>query len=142
MIIFLDFDGVMHSVSQQDKNPFDDICIENIYSCLKNQDVKIVITSSHRKVHSQEHLMSQLGPLGEYVVGTTPIIDERFLKHVRFEEVVLWLMAENSMDEKWIAIDDVPGNYPGNANIIITDPHRGFSETDAIKLSSWLDISD
>lgn len=84
MIIFLDFDGVMHPANQ--RNLF---CREEHLARVLNgfQEVEIVISSSWRLTHSLKNMQTFfLTYLRSKVVGVTPVIDSN-VQFVRFYEI-------------------------------------------------------
>lgn len=69
------------------------------------------------------------------MVGATPEIDDPFLRHDRYYEVLQHQEAHAAPGSCWIAIDAEPGRYPGDLeNLILTNPAMGFAERDA----AWL----
>jgi len=79
------------------------------------------------------------GPLGDYVVGVTPEIDDPFVKHGRYHEVLRHREQCALSESDWVAIDDEPGRYPNDLeNLILTNPRAGFSVDDAALLACLL----
>ena len=87
MLLFLDFDGVLHPVSGSSK--FNLGSMREIKAVINYfKDLQIVITSSWREEKSLNELVTLLGSVvGERVIGTTPIIDDPFLHFPRYHEV-------------------------------------------------------
>lgn len=137
MFIFLDFDGVTHPVSGTP--PFQTENLDALSSGLMDcPEARIVITSSWREEHNLYSLQSLLGRLGECVVGVTPVIDDPFLKNVRYHEVITFLNNTGNISAPWIAIDDTPPFYPEQCNLLVTNPYTGFTYEDAITLKNFL----
>ena len=67
--LFLDFDGVLHSMSGYRNEPFCRLPL--LEEVLVNADVDIVISSSWRFQYSLDELKGKLSQLGPKVVGTT-----------------------------------------------------------------------
>ena len=67
--LFLDFDGVLHSISGYRDEPFCRLPL--LEEVLVDADVDIVISSSWRFQYSLEALKDRLGQLGPKVVATT-----------------------------------------------------------------------
>ena len=67
--LFLDFDGVLHSMSGYHDQPFCRLPL--LEEVLVNADVDIVISSSWRFQYSLDELKGKLGQLGSKVVGAT-----------------------------------------------------------------------
>ncbi|MCW8829254.1 MAG: HAD domain-containing protein [Gammaproteobacteria bacterium] len=138
MILFLDFDGVTHPLSG---TPFDLGCLKHLEAAVAEYAVDIVIASSWREHYPLAQLRKLLGTeLATKVVDVTPVIDEPFLKHVRYHEVQKYL-AEAGHDEKsWVAVDDTPGFYPPGAPVVWCDPQTGMTARESAQLRSALSI--
>ena len=138
MILFLDIDGVLHPTSGS--KPFVPACLSVLESLVSDfPDMEIVITSSWREEKPLSELKALLGAqLGSRVIGTTPVIDEPFLHHVRFHEVQAYLLETNKPDRSWVAVDDEIGNYPEESPVVITDRRTGIKETDGQRLKAMI----
>ncbi len=80
-----------------------------------------------------------MGVLGKHVVGVTPEIDDPFLRHGRYREVLRHREQHRLQESRWIAIDDEPGRYPENLeNLVLTDPRTGFTTANAVTLTRLL----
>lgn len=130
MILFLDFDGVLHPITGS--APFQSDCVCELEAVIEYfSSLDVVITSSWREEKTMDELIDLLGTtLGERIIGTTPIIDDPFLHNPRYHEVLAYLATEPIRDRKWIAIDDEAGNYPPDAPVLITDRLKGFTRDD------------
>ena len=130
MLLFLDFDGVLHPVSGTPTfNPDSMRELETVIEQFPS--LKIVITSSWREEKSLDELVKLLGPgLGQRVIGTTPIIDDPFLHFPRYHEACAYLDTVTERDPIWFALDDEVGNYPLDAPVVITDRRTGFTSAD------------
>jgi len=137
LLLFLDFDGVTHPVVGTPL--FRAECMAALQLALKEVDVEIVVTSTWRETQSLAELKETLKPLGKTVQGVTPVIDEPFMHHVRYHEVLLYLTQSNQVDASWIAIDDTPGFYPDGASVYYTDPTKGFTSEDIPLFADMLD---
>lgn len=126
MLIFLDFDGVLHPRAGTD--PFQVSCLTALARALEPFEARIVITSTWREEIPPEHLYQKLALLNKEVIGSTPIIDEPFLLHVRYHEVLLY--HEHLPSEPWLAIDDTPAFFPVTTPVYLTDPLTGFTTKD------------
>lgn len=138
MIIFLDIDGVLHPNSGSAL--FVSSCMQVLEDILLNDlSVEIVITSSWREEKSLSEIKALLGQcIGSHVIGHTPIIDDPFLKNVRYHEVMQYLESIDNPIRRWIAIDDEPGNYPSDSPVIFTDRRKGLTPDDGIKIKQLI----
>lgn len=114
--LFLDFDGVTHRFfpqqgSDEEGNAYFAF-VPAITKALEGLHfpVKIVISSTWRRTHSLEKLKEFLGPLGEMVVGSTPVIREGNREGGRLIEVRQWI-EKNAPGAQWVALDDYPEMY-------------------------------
>jgi hypothetical protein len=113
MILFLDFDGVMHPIDQH--NLF---CREEHLARVlrKFPDVEIVISSSWRLTHSLQNMQSFfLTDMRSRVIGVTPIIDIEGSVNcgcTRFLEIQKYLADTGNQHRNWVALDDDASLFP------------------------------
>jgi hypothetical protein len=140
MILFLDFDGVLHPAPSPEC--FDRGCMSHLEAVLQEYpQLDIVITSSWRELKSIEELKGFLGSvIGSRVISTTPVIDDPFIKFVRYYEVQEYLRFNDLFHTPWIALDDEIGNYPENSPVIFTNYRTGLTMEDAIKLRAMINV--
>lgn len=117
---------------------FDAGCTARLADVLRTNDAQLVITSTWRLSWSLEEIRRRLGILGSYLIGVTPEIDDPFVKHARYQEVLLHRKLNGLPSSHWIAIDDESGRYPALGNLILTNPRIGFSDADAVRLTRLL----
>lgn len=137
LLLFLDFDGVLHSRTGQ--TPFQRSSMEALACSLSAYPVEIVIASTWRESVPFKILYQELSVLGKPVVGITPILDDPFIKNVRFHEILLYLEQKNQSSRPWFALDDTPGFFPKTAPVYWTDPSSGFTSADIEPLSRFID---
>lgn len=128
MILFLDFDGVLH--------PFD--CPHGLFTLLPEFErvmrdfpgVDIVISSSWREAHTLGELRALFSPdIAQRIIGATPILYDRDHEPVRETEIRAWLRDAGRETEPWVAIDDFEWFFsPGCANLVLTDTRTGFDK--------------
>lgn len=128
MILFLDFDGVLH--------PFDRP--RGAFSLLTEFErvmrdfpgVDIVISSSWREAYTLDELRSVFSvDMAQRIIGATPILHDLDHEHVREIEIHAWLRDAGRETESWVAIDDFEWFFsPGCANLVLTDTRTGFDE--------------
>lgn len=143
-VIFLDFDGVLHS-AHGDAQLFEHV--ERLAQVLAPYpEVRVVVSSSWRDVHDEEELQCFLFPLAERLLGVTPNLPGPLRQH----EIEAWL--EDSAQRHaagdpagiavsdWIAIDDMPRLFrPDCSWLIVTDPQIGMDQTAWADLQVWLE---
>ena len=119
MILFLDFDGVMHP-NNQPELLF--VWVPRLARWLDAwPQVDVVISSSWRVAHSQHEMVEMLGPvIGSRVVGCAPWVDQtrddnvypsaklHVLSHERQVQIEAWLASSWDPGRAWVALDDMP----------------------------------
>ena len=108
MILFLDFDGVLHPDPPQPDQRFRSL--PRLVSVLRDHPhVEIVISSLWREQLSLEQLR-ELFPddIAARIIGTTPITPkvDGYAPARREGEILDWLESEGRAAEPWIANDD------------------------------------
>lgn len=135
MILFLDFDGVLHPSVCADRTQL--LCrrpmLEDTLRHVRH--VEIVISSTWRSGRSLSELRALFSDdIALRIVGVTPdwrtLQDEKsFGTYVRQAEIEAWLRQNRSAWSQWVAVDDQPHLYkPFLKNLLLTDPKVGLSE--------------
>ncbi|WP_273439334.1 HAD domain-containing protein [Sedimenticola selenatireducens] len=138
MIVFLDFDGVLHP--RIGSPAFLPRCMEALAMALRDFEIEIVVSSSWLQTNHLPELEAFLAPLGKPVVGVTPKYVS--ILHSRYNEILQFLKNTGRRDESWLAIDDDPGLFPGDAPVYITNPLSGFQESDVLGVRALLEVRD
>jgi HAD domain in Swiss Army Knife RNA repair proteins len=149
VILFLDFDGVLHPVHGSSE-VFTEV--PRLARWLARwPGVDVVISSSWREVHSQGAMVGLLGPeVGARVIGCTPLLTvERMLgrqgwarapnqrRWERQEEVLAWLRASWQPRRAWVALDDLPYLFePNCARLVVCDGSTGLTDTNLVELDA------
>lgn len=142
MILFLDFDGVLHpEPCCQDGDLF---CRRPLFEAVMRDfpAVKIVISSTWRQTRSMDQLKALFSEdIAARVVGATPnwmdlpelmSVIGQYPRHV---EVEGWLRQAGRPCEKWVAIDDRADWFkPFLPNLVRCDSNVGLNEEVAITL--------
>lgn len=137
-ILFLDFDGVCHSISSGGKF-FDPGMTCQLANAIEPHNVSIVVSSSWRLDKPLDELRDLVGKqLGPRIIGVNPYIEEPFLFHCRYRECLLFLQEENLGGIPWVAVDDEAGHYPREAPVVICDSRKGFGPAEAEALDKLL----
>lgn len=145
MILFLDFDGVLHPIPCKNA---DLLChIPRLEKVLRDYpQVQIVISSLWRCEQPIEQLRGWFSEdIRPRVIGITPFIsepDERtgfILAQTRHAEILEWI-AQNKYGGPWVALDDAVNEFPDPCLTLI--PCRtefGFCAIEELKLRAYLD---
>jgi predicted NAD/FAD-dependent oxidoreductase len=128
ILLFLDIDGVTHPVSGSPI--FLPECMSALQLAIEQFNVELVISSSWRESKTILELEELLKPLNKNIQGVTPVIDDPFLKFVRYHEVKEYLKNTNQQDIAWLALDDSKGFYPNDAPVYWVDSKSGFTRED------------
>ncbi len=137
-IVFLDFDGVLRRL---DSPPavFDEDCLAWFEQAVRaGPRVRVVISSTWRLEMPLGEIRSRFSPdVQQMIVGVTPEAP-RLTQHYRYYEVLEYIDREPFARVRWIAVDDDPSHFPREAEVVLTDPDRGFDEAAAVELGEWL----
>ena len=134
MILFLDFDGVLHGLGQP---KFEHL--PRFEAILRDfPRVEVVISSSWREQF----------PLGEIrgffsedvqprIIGTTPAITAKwppYPAHVRHDEICQYRLQQKMQERPWIILDDDARLFPKDCpELVLFDPAKGLNgEMDVI----------
>lgn len=137
-ILFLDFDGVLHSALGDSAGPA--FCHASMLAeaLATLPDVRIVVTSSYREHHTLDHMRYLLGPLGKYVVGQTPVKNGQ---HVREIEIKNWLAEHPHPVSAYVVLDDDARLFEkGWAHLVLCDPRIGLTPPIAARVARLLQI--
>jgi len=136
--IFLDFDGVLHPSGGDPGRvmPFEwlPILANLLQEC---PDVKLVVHSSWRDVHSSDYLREFMGPLGSRLLGAVPP-GPRGLAIQEFLRLEVRITS-------YIVLDDMPAECPAGLedSVIVCDPLLGISEqTVQDQIRRWLESTE
>lgn len=128
MILFLDFDGVLHPFDQPD----------GVFTLLPDfermmrdfPEVDIVISSSWREAHALDELRALFSSdIAQRIIGATPVLNDLAHEYIREAEILAWLCEADREKEPWVAIDDFEWFFsPECENLVLTDTNTGFDE--------------
>lgn len=131
MILFLDFDGVLHPLYPTAELP--EFCyLPRLAAVLRDfPRVEIVISSSWRTEFELEALRAFFpADLQARIIGVTP-----WLPGSRCEEVLAWL-REHRPGSPWLALDDQPKLWRQTGRLLLCGD--GFREQEEARLRSEL----
>lgn len=131
--LFLDFDGVLHSMAQTATRPFERLAL--IEPLVDAASFQVVISSSWRFHFELHDICQRLGRLRGLVVGTTG--DAVIGRHARYREIQAYVRDYSITD--WRALDDAYLEFPDDTpELILCDPRVGVEESGVIRLREWL----
>lgn len=141
MILFLDFDGVLHPRAPG-QGLFSNLA--KLEAVLREFEfVEVVITSTWREDMPFEQLRELFSPdIQPRIIGTTPIMEVEFPAGPhgsREEEIRLFLEQGNHKSRPWIALDDEEKLFrPGCLNLIQCQAMIGFDDAIEMQLRARL----
>lgn len=145
MILFLDYDGVLHPDPCTDASLLF-VNAPRLAEVLEEfPQVAIVLSTAWRQVRSGAELLDPLpAPLRERVLGVTPTYRDfagsaRRTAYPRQAECEQWLRTHSMSSSPWLALDDRAEWFvPYCENLIECDPRSGFDTRIERRLASTL----
>lgn len=144
MILFLDFDGVLHPTSADADGLF--CCTPHLWSILQQHpELRVVFSTSWRERHTLDDLtnFATFGggeDLASRFISVTPTLSERpevlDYRHRRLE-CESWL-ADNSWEGPWLAIDDMIKlwGFGEDRRVYIVDYRHGLRDHDVAAVAA------
>jgi hypothetical protein len=137
MILFLDFDGVLHPAV----NGEPDFCrLPLLWEILRAcPHVDIVLSTSWRELYCQDDLVQLVTrgggeDLAHRFIGSTPsFLREKNVTYLwhRNTEILTWLEGNGCSHRAWLAVDDTARWFPKNSpRCYLTNPKTGLTEAD------------
>jgi hypothetical protein len=140
MILFLDFDGVLHPDPCFDAGRLFEQVPRLAAVVADFSGLDLVLTTSWRSQKSLAQLTEPLGALAARVVGATPHFSTfsapaRLRPYPRQAECEQWLCANAATDAEWIVLDDRPSLFaPDCDRLIACNSTHGLDESGAGRL--------
>jgi hypothetical protein len=149
MILFLDFDGVLHPEQDREPTPTEDIfCHLPRFEAVMREFpmVEIVISSMWRYQFTLDQLRANFSPdIAARIIGTTPLterIDDKYLQARREGEILDWLAA-STRNEPWIALEDAAWQFRQHRNLLVACTwYIGFEDRVAERLRTALKLAN
>lgn len=122
-LLFLDFDGVVHPLDDTNHPAGWFRWLPLLANLLASwPDVKIVVHSSWRYVHTDAELRELLGPLSARFAGSAP-------RGPREQAIESVLQANKSLVTAHLVLDDDPKEFTtGRVNLIVCDSLEGLTQ--------------
>ncbi|QFY42326.1 hypothetical protein F6R98_06540 [Candidatus Methylospira mobilis] len=141
MILFLDFDGVLHP------EPFERMfChLERFEAVMRDfPAVEIVISSMWRYQFGLEALRARFSKdIVARIIDTTLLPEHSGADTLtREREILNWLIAHRRMDESWLAVDDADWEFQWHRDqLIACASHVGFDDKAAEALRGKMETT-
>jgi hypothetical protein len=144
MILFLDFDGVMHPANKQDLFCREEHLVRVLFDF---PGVEIVISSSWRETHSLKNMRSFfLTDLRSRIVGVTSVFEicnAVDVLGVRFDEITRYLADTGNPRRPWVALDDALELFPVECpQLVLCASEIGFNNDSERELRNALRTFD
>ena len=146
MILFLDFDGVLHPDPCTDAARLFEHAPRLAQALSGFLDVALVLSTAWRQTRPYDELLALLPPeLRQRTIGTTPNFSDfaalaALIPYHRQAECTHWLRHNRLEGEAWLALDDRPAWFaPYCENLIACHPQSGFDAEASARLRSALE---
>lgn len=137
MILFLDFDGVLHPFSPSNRAGAKDFRnLPELETLLRAySEVEIVITSTRRLTTVLIGLQKRFSPdIAPRVIGTTPSLPMLNLETgQRQAEIDAWLKQHQREHEPWVALDDRADLFRAGAPLVLCCNGLGADQIKALE---------
>lgn len=138
MILFLDFDGVLHPNGRCDEGLFCRVAL--LWKILRAcPDLKVVFSTSWREIYRPEEMVGFVTSGGgkdlvPRFIGKIPTFRDEGYYPRRDIEIQSWLET-NGYSCQWLAIDDMPELFNGeHPNLYVVDGDCGLTEMDVLAI--------
>ncbi len=143
MLIFLDFDGVLHSAhSRPNATLFSQIPIfEQFFNQAEYADCQFVISSTWRINRYLDDLRAYFSSdFRQRIIGTTPVLSGLGnITGSREREILAWLRDFQREQETWIALDDMRSYFDAYAHhVYFCQAGTGLTERDLLQLAQHI----
>ena len=135
MILFLDFDGVLHPFFPRADRADEENQLFSYLPRLERvlrdfPEWQIVIVSSWRENRPWENVIQAFSPdIMARIIGATPVLKSK----LRYEEILAFLDMNDYQTKHWVALDDDQDLYPSDCtNLILCED--GFRDTEEFML--------
>jgi len=145
-VVFLDFDGVTHPDPPSGPVFTQLPLIEGVLRAYPQ--VPVVLSTTWRVFYPLDVLRKQFSSdISPRVLDSTPALGTSqranhpalISRASRQSEIDAWLYENLTMAHPWIAIDDKAHWFdPGCRNLLVTNPHTGFTSVDSERLRQML----
>lgn len=137
MILFLDFDGVIHP-NVRDEPVFCRLPL--LWKVLRScPEVKVILSTSWRDDYSYEYLLKCVTEgggedLAPRFIGQTPNLESEGLYGRRDLEIQNWLDTNKHIGP-WLALDDMVEIFSGgHPNLYLIDGNSGLTDEDVVAI--------
>ena len=147
MILFLDFDGVLHPLGSTPAQYFSRLPLLEQFLRDEAPAWQVVISSSWREFHPHQQLLEVFSPgLRPRIIGSTPADGASALQatwgaqarlYPREIQIRHFLAQRGLAGPPWVALDDVKSWFrdaDNNPHLVLCDPLVGLNESNLAQL--------
>nr|WP_315491420.1 HAD domain-containing protein [uncultured Rhodoferax sp.] len=137
IILFLDFDGVLHPDPPTSEAPL--FCRAGLLQQFLHQHwgVAVVVSSTWRKTRTLEQLQGLFPGWSDRVIGATSESIEA--NYTRQFECEAWMRENVDPWTPWVALDDRPWNFrPFEQRLVLVERSTGLTISDLERLSNFV----
>ena len=145
MILFLDFDGVLHPDPCTDAARLFEHAPRLVQALSGFPNVSLVLSTAWRQTKPHQELLAVLpNDLRERIIGITPNFSDfaalaALIPYPRQAECMHWLHHNGLQGQAWLALDDRSAWFtPYCENLIACHPRSGFDAEVSARLCSAL----
>ena len=139
VILFLDFDGVLHPAGCHTAQHFSEL---PRFEALMREypDVRIVISSAWQRTFPLPALRALFSAdIAARIIGRTLTADPEGDAKNRHQQIWFYLGRAGATSARWIALDDAESQFPRRCpQLVLCDPACGFDELAAQQLIARL----
>lgn len=146
MILFLDFDGVLHPQYEGMPTPTEEVfChLPRFESVMREfPTVQIVVSSTWRYKFTVDQMRAHFSPdIAARIIGATPqseIAGSGYQVARRENEILDWLSASGNTGIQWIALDDAAWQFERHRDrVVVCSWYIGLDDATVVKLRDAL----
>lgn len=141
MILFLDFDGVLHPLPTAG-NVFG--CVPHLWTILRARpSIEVVFSSSWREVYAPESMLDFVTANGaedllDRFIGSNPVLAGAQDICQRESECVAWLHGNGMANRPWLALDDAD-QFSDPRCLYLVDRRTGLTAADVPQILAAID---
>ena len=138
MIIFLDFDGVLHPSPTAGDTVF--CCLPHLWTILRARpDIEVVFSSSWREVYDPDMMLDFITTNGgedllPRFIGSNPVLVNNQCDYQREAECLAWLRGNGMLNRPWLALDDDSGKFRNPTHLYLVDRQTGLTSADVTRI--------
>ena len=138
MLLFLDFDGVLHPAGSQEKEQFSRLPrLEKVLRA--HAGLQVALTTDWQVEHPLDELRAKFSSdIAPRIIGCVPSTKRKGAQ-TRYERIQRFLRKNAWQRDAWVALDDLEDEFPAHCpRLVLCRPEVGFDEDAEGKLRGRL----